>query len=442
MERKLAVILDCVEDSKDELVELARELIRIPSVYRPESGGSEEGIAHFLTRKLEELGLEVTVEEVAPGRPNVIAILKGQGGEGKTLMFEAHSDVVTEGDPEEWTYPPFEAEIADGRIYGRGACDTKGNLAAAIVAIKAIRESGVDFPGKILLGIPVDEEGLMLGIKHFIEHGWAKEVDGAIICEPEDNQICITQKGALRAEVNTYGKMSHGAMPLAGINPIPPMAEIIRRLVELERAEIERLGKHPFLGFPSFTPTVLQAPVVGEPQLNVMPSRCRMLLDIRTIPGQEHEELKARLAKLVAEVEAEVQKSLREGFQRRIREELEEGLSQGLSFAAELNIFEDRPWTETPKDDPLVQAVDQAVRLVTGREPVYNGVPGATDGTFLWAWAKVPIVTIGAGDRLVPHQKDEWVEIAQLVETAKIYATSALIYLDLGRDKGQPKRAG
>lgn len=426
MEERLAEVLSRID--QDDLVELTRALVRIPSVYRPQGGGNEKEVAHFLVGVLKEIGLEVVTEEVAPGRPNVIAVLQGRR-KGRALMFEAHTDVVTEGDPKEWTYPPFEAVVQDRRIYGRGACDTKGNLAAAVIAVKAIKESEIDFPGKILLGIPVDEEGLMLGIKHFINQGWAKELDGSIICEPEDNQICITQKGALRAKVITSGKMSHGAMPLAGLNPIPPMAEIICRLAELERAEIERLGKNEFLGFPSFTPTVLQAPVKGEPQLNVMPSQCQMLLDIRTIPGQEHEDLKARLAKLVTEVEEEVREGLRSGFQKRIREELEPGLSRGLSFSAKLDIFEDRPWTETSKDDPLVQAVDRAVRLVTGREPVYNGVPGATDGTFLWAWAGVPIVTIGAGDRLVPHQKDEWVGISQLVETAKIYAASALIFL-------------
>lgn len=425
-EDPIAKVLSRID--RAELVELARSLIRIPSVYRPTDGGNEEEIAHFVAGELEEFGLEVKLEEVAPGRPNVIAILQGEE-RGRTLMFEAHTDVVTEGNSEEWTYPPFEAVIQNGRIYGRGACDTKGNLAAAIIAVKAIKESGVNFPGKIILGIPVDEEGLMIGIKHFIKQGWAEDIDGAIICEPEDNQVCITQKGALRAEVSTYGKMSHGAMPLAGFNPVPPMAEIICRLAELEREEIERLGKNELLGFPSFTPTVLQAPVKGEPQLNVMPSQCRMLLDIRTIPGQEHEELKARLAELVAKVEEEVQEGLRSGFQKRIREELEPGLSKGLSFSAELDVFEDRPWTETPKDDPIVQAVDRAVRLVTGREPIYNGVPGATDGTFLFAWAGVPIVTIGAGDRLVPHQKDEWVSIEQLLETAKIYTVSALEFL-------------
>jgi len=105
------------------------------------------------------------------------------------------------------------------------------------------------------------------------------------------------------------------------------------------------------------------------------------------------------------------------------------GLSEGLPFSAEIDVFEDRPWTKTERDEPIVQAVAKAYRLVTGKEPVYNGVPGATDGTFIKAWANVPIVTTGAGDRMVPHQKDEWVDIDQLVEATKIFAVSILEFL-------------
>jgi len=163
-------------------------------------------------------------------------------------MFECHTDVVTEGDASEWKYGPFEGRLSGNRIYGRGACDTKGNLAAAVQAVKAISQSATPFRGKILLGILVDEEGMMSGVKHFIRQGWAKSVDAAIICEPVDNHLCVTQKGALRAELITTGKMSHGAMPLSGLNPIPPMISILEKMRQLEEEEIERLGKHPFLG--------------------------------------------------------------------------------------------------------------------------------------------------------------------------------------------------
>jgi succinyl-diaminopimelate desuccinylase len=419
------------EIKKEPLIKLTQDLIRIPSVRSEREGSNEEKVAYFLSHLLEEMGLDVVIEEVEPGSPNVIAVLQGEG-DGPCLMFECHTDVVTEGDASEWKYGPYEGKLVGNRIYGRGACDTKGNLAAAIKAIQAISQSGIPFKGRILLGILVDEEGMMSGIKHFIRQGWANGVNAAIICEPVDNHLCITQKGALRAELVTIGKMSHGAMPLAGLNPIPPMISILEKIRQLEEEEIERLGKDPFLGYPSITPTVLQAPVKGEAQLNVIPYQCRALLDIRTIPGQSHEALKKQLEDIVREEQRSVNTSLDGGPFKEMRETLEKGLSKGISFQSKLNIFEDRPWTKTSQEEPIVQAVSRAIRSVTGEGPTYGGVPGATDGTFLSSWSGIPIVTIGAGKWMVPHQKDEWVSVEDLELTTKIYAASAFEFLDFG----------
>ncbi len=417
------------EIKKEALITLTQDLIRIPSVRGQQEGNNEEKVAFFVARLLEEMGLDVVVEEVEPGSPNVIALLQGEE-DGPCLMFECHTDVVTEGDASEWKYGPYEGKLVGNRIYGRGACDTKGNLAAAIKAIQAISQSGIPFKGRILLGILVDEEGMMSGIKHFIRQGWANGVQAAIICEPVDNHLCITQKGALRAELITSGKMSHGAMPLAGLNPIPPMISILEKMRQLEEEEIERLGKDVFLGYPSITPTVLQAPVKGEPQLNVVPYQCRALLDIRTIPGQSHEALKKQLEDIVREEERSVHASLDTGPLREMREALEKGLSKGISYQSRLDVFEDRPWTKTSREEPIVKAVSKAIRSITGEEPTYGGVLGATDGTFLSAWAGIPIVTIGAGKWMIPHQKDEWVSVEDLELTAKIYAASALEFLN------------
>ncbi|WNB92928.1 M20 family metallopeptidase [Bacillus sp. NEB1478] len=388
-----------------EVVELTRTLIRIQSVYRPNvEGGNEAKVARFIVDYLKNIGLEVYYEEVVPGRPNVIAIYDS-GFPGKTLLFEGHTDVVTEGDLDSWTYDPFGGEISNGRIYGRGSCDTKGNLAAAISAVHSLKKSGAAFTGKIILCIPCDEEGMMIGIKDFIRRGWADNVDGAIICEPEENQLCITQKGAMRIVLKTYGKMAHGAMPLTGINPTTRMAKLIVELDQLEQREKERLGEHPYLGWPSITPTIVQAPVKGEPQINVVPAQCMTALDIRTVPGQEHEQLAKEI----------------EGIIERLSKE-------DPDFKATFELIEDRPWTETPKDHDVVQAVAQAYTQVTGNTPVYNGVPGATDGTFLHL-AGVPILTTGAGDRYIPHHADEYVDIDELIKTVKIYTLSALNFL-------------
>ncbi|CAN5847508.1 ArgE/DapE family deacylase [soil metagenome] len=390
---------------REELVRLTQELVRIPSVYRPEEpDGNEDDAARFVADYLQNAGFETRTEEAAPGRPNVWAVWEGDLP-GRTLLFEAHTDVVTEGSAQEWDHPPFGAERDGRRIYGRGACDTKGNLAAAVVAVRAIRDSGVAFPGTLVLCHPVDEEGMMVGIKAFIENGHAGGVDAAVICEPEENQLCTRQKGALRVEVTVRGRMAHGAMPLSGVNPVTRAARFVVAVEELEREEIWRHGEDPFLGFPSLTPTILMGPDYGEPQINVIPASAYVALDIRTVPAQSHEALVERLEDIFSRLAAD-----------------------DPNFDATLEVIEERPPTETPKDEPLVSAMARASTYLTGEEPRYNGVPGATDGTFLHAWAGIPIVTTGAGNREIPHHTDEWVDEEELLATCKLYAATAMYY--------------
>ncbi|MFD2924857.1 M20 family metallopeptidase [Halobacillus naozhouensis] len=391
---------------REAVISLTQELVRIPSVYRPGvKGGNEEKVAHYVADYLKQKGIEVHIEEVEPGRPNVIGIVDS-GKPGKTLLLEGHTDVVTEGDHSAWRYDPFGAEIVEGKMYGRGTNDTKGNLACMITAVDSILQDDEEFTGKIILCIPCDEESMMIGIKHFIKNGWADKVDGAIICEPEENQVCISQRGAMRLELKTYGKMAHGAISWSGINPNWRMARIIVELERLEKKEQERLGKHPTLGWPSITPTILSAPVKGEAQINVIPEQCMTTLDIRTVPGQDHEVLKQEILEIFT----------------RLKKDDEH-------FKADFGVIEDRPWTETDKEEAVVKAVAKAVKNVMKQEPKYNGVPGATDGTFLHI-AGVPIVTIGAGDREIPHQINEYVDIEELAETTQIYRQACLNFLN------------
>ncbi len=392
---------------RDELVAFTQSLIRINSVYDPvKDDGNETAVAVYIYNYLKQLGFETQMMEVVPGRPNVIGILKGDKP-GKTILFEGHTDVVTAGDFKEWQFDPFGAVIQNGKIYGRGSCDTKGNVAAAIFAAKAIKESSIAFKGTIILCIPCDEEGMMIGIKDFISKGFADHVDGAIICEPEENQLCIFQKGAMRAELKVYGKQSHGAMPLSGINPNLRLARLIIELEKLEESEKLRLGLHEYLGLPSITPTIIRSPNKGEAQINVVPGEAYMTLDIRTVPGQDHGVLKQQILDIfdrLASVDAD--------------------------FKATLDVFEERPWTETFKDDPIVTAIAKAYQAIAKKEPVYNGVPGATDGTFLNVLKGIPVVVTGAGNRMIPHQVDEYVEIEELVEACKMYALAAMNFLN------------
>jgi succinyl-diaminopimelate desuccinylase len=353
------------------------------------------------------MGIEVHVDEVQPGRPNVVGMVDSRQP-GPTLLFDAHMDVVTEGDRGSWQFDPFGGDIENGRILGRGTGDTKGNLAAAIVAVESLLEDGEPFVGRIVLSFPCDEEGLMIGVKHFISHRLAMGIDAAIVCEPEANQVCVAQKGAIRAHLRTFGRMAHGAMPLQGANPIPSMARLLVALEALEADEQSRTGRDPYLGWPSITPTLVSSPVVGEAQINVIPDQCMAGLDIRTLPEQEHTKLVARIQALLAPP----------------------ALASGVR--ASLEILEDRPSTNTDRALPIVRAVCEAVTATTGQQPVFNGVPGATDGTFLHL-AGVPIVTIGAGDRDLPHQANEYVEIDELSTTVQIYRAAALRFLEHDR---------
>ncbi|MFU8888156.1 MAG: M20 family metallopeptidase [Trueperaceae bacterium] len=389
------------------------ELVRIRSVWDPETGADEAAAAAYVADELRALGLSVTVDEVAPGRPNVVADWTGaafEPGSHRTLMLEGHTDVVTEGDRERWSRDPYGADLepdpaGGARLYGRGSADMKAGVAAAIEAVAALRRAAPDLPGRVRLGIVVDEEGMMLGIKRFVAGGWADEVDGAIVCEPEELELCLHQKGAMRLHVHVRGVMAHGAMPYAGVNPIAGLQRLLAAVETLQDEEQARLGAHPFLGFPWLTPTIVRSPVAGEAQLNVMPDTAYAALDVRTVPGQSHEALFARLRAEADRVQA--------------------GMP---NLAIELDWFESRPWTETAADDPLVRALEAAYPTAVGGPPRYGGVPGATDGTFLHA-AGVPIVTVGPGDRTIPHQVDEFVRVDDVVRAARLYAEAAVRYL-------------
>ncbi|MBC2743309.1 MAG: M20/M25/M40 family metallo-hydrolase [Desulfosarcina sp.] len=405
----------------EAVIDLTARLVRCNSVWDPQAGTSEAETAALVARWTQDRGFDVAVEAVAPGRPNVI--VRWTAGPGpRTLMFEGHTDVVTPGDLSRWQYDPFGAQIEKGRMFGRGTNDTKGNLAAMLVAMAAMKASGIPLAGSIVGGVLCDEEDMMTGVQHFIEQGHADPVTAAVICEPQDGLVCIAQKGAVRARFTIQGRMSHGAMPLSGLNPAPAVARIIDGLARLEADAVQTCGHDPLLGWPSFTPTVVQAPSQGPPQLNVVPGEAKILVDVRTIPGQHHDAIREALSVLAQQTATEVN-------DRYLEYDSQLGIQRPWELDVTVQFLSDRPCTRTDDGDPIVASAVWASRQISGREPEFAGVPGATDGTFLWALKDIPIVTMGAGDRQVPHQVDEWVDLNQLVNTARIYALTALHYL-------------
>jgi len=395
----------------EEVVELTRALVRIPSVYRPgEPGANEAEVAAFVESWFRREGLPVEVQEVAPGRPNVLAWVGEKGPGRRCLLLEGHTDVVTEGDPRDWTRPPFAAEMSDGRIYGRGAADMKSGLAAAMVALAAFKRAGVTPEGKLVVGALVDEEDGMIGVRHLVKTAAGRELDAAIICEPEENELCLEQRGVVWARIRARGKMAHGAMPEAGVNPLTALGAILRQVPALETRLRRQCQKSRYLKPPTVTPTIIQGPPrgVGVPQSNVIPAVAEMTLDVRLTPGIGSEGVQAEIEALCRQAEIAV---------------------PGVKIEWEaVNAF--RLATKVERSEILVRAMIYGVRKATGHAPRYGGVPGSTDGTILRMELGIPIVTCGPGSRLIPHQVDEYVEARDVIDAARIYAAAALKYLE------------
>jgi succinyl-diaminopimelate desuccinylase len=389
-----------------ELVELTRALIRIPSVVHPGNpGATEAAVAAYVERWLRREGFEVEVHEVAPGRPNVLAWV-GEA-DGPSLLLEGHTDVVTEGNAAEWRYAPFGADLVDGRIYGRGSADMKSGLAAAMIAAAAIKRSGARLRGRLVVGALVDEEGDMIGAKHLCTTALGRTLTAAIICEPEQNELCLEQRGVVWARVTARGRMAHGAMPEAGVNPISALGALLREAPALERRLRRLCRRSPHLRPPTVTPTVVQSPVQGAPQSNVIPSAAQATLDVRLTPGPDGDAV-------AKEIDVACQRAM-------------EAVPGATVEWQAVNGF--RLATRVERSEPLVRAMVRGVRQATGHAPRFGGVPGSTDGTILRMTLGIPIVTCGPGNRLIPHQVDEHVEVRELVDAARIYAASALNFL-------------
>ena len=395
------------EITEREVVDLTAQLVRIPSVFRPgEPEANEQAVARTVEAWFRREGFSIEVQQVAPGRPNVIGWLDG-ASPGETLCLEGHTDVVTEGDPAAWRHPPWSGLIEDGRLYGRGSADMKGGLAAAMVAAAAVHRAGVPLAGRLMVAALVDEEDAMAGAKHFVGTPLGRAVSAAIICEPEQNELCLEQKGVVWARVTVHGRMAHGAMPYAGVNPIGAAGQFLARLPQLERRVRRGVRRSRFLGVPHVTPTVVRSPVGHVAQNNVIPAAAEIRLDVRLTPGLEPGGVLGAIEELARDTERRC---------------------PGTRITVE-PVEAPRPATRVDRSEAIVKALEWAVRRVSKRRPVFGGVPGSTDGTILRTALGIPIVTFGPGNRLIPHQVDEHVPVAELVEAARCYAATAVRFL-------------
>lgn len=374
-------------EERQELVTLLCSLIQHPSENPP---GNENAVAHFIADVLQKEGIETELQEVAPGRPNVIARIKGQQP-GKRVILNGHTDVVPCG--EGWSVDPFAAVIEDDRIIGRGAADMKSGVAAMMFAAILIQRHGYAFNGELTLLFNVDEERVNLGMEHFLAQG--VEADYAIIGEPTSLEICIAHKGVSRTRLTTFGTAGHAAKVREPDSAIDKMARLLPELVQ----ECQRVKQkqHGLLGNASMLVTTIS----GGSAPNIVPASCHIEIDRRVLPGETRHDINSSLSTALAGV----------------------GLQTDRDYLLENYLF--IPASAIEENHPLVERACEAVNQVTGsaKKTIFEAT---CEAPFFSVGQHIPTIIMGPGDLAQAHVKDEFVRIEELHQAAEIYLSLTL----------------
>jgi acetylornithine deacetylase/succinyl-diaminopimelate desuccinylase family protein len=363
--------------------QLLRDLIALPSVNPafipatdPRAG--EQRVAEFLASVAAAGGLEVEFQEVLPGRSNLLARLVPSGKVRQRILLAPHMDTVGVTSDDQF-YPRFK----QGRLYGRGACDTKGSIAVYLTALLELAASKTrPLSTEIVLAALIDEENGQSGSRHLARSRF--KADLAIVGEPTDLQIVTAHKGDLWLQLETHGKAAHGSRPELGRNAVHQMARIVD-LLETDYARLLRRRKHPLLRHP----TINVGTISGGRQPNIVPDQCTIRIDRRTIPGEKDSAVKREILTFIQS----------------------HGLSARLS---DTKRYEPAPPMETDIRRPLVRQLLQAAGQ---SKPA--GVDFFTDAGVL-ASAGIPCVVFGPGDIAQAHTNDEWVSTRQLETGTRI----------------------
>lgn len=377
---------------RDYVRETLVRLVRINSVNPTLAPGApgEREIAGFVAESLASIGLKTEIFEPEPGRISVVGRLAGSGG-GRSLMLNAHCDTVDVAGMAE----PFSGAIRDGKLYGRGAFDMKGSLAACMAAAKALVDSGVRLSGDVLVAAVADEEYGSLGTSDLFKH---IKVDGAIVTEPTALDVCLAHKGYLWIEVELTGRAAHGSRFNLGIDANMKMGAFLHELARLER-DLRARPPHPLVGPPSLHAAMLS----GGSGLSTYAAQSTLRIERRTIPGGTEAQAVGEIQEIVDRLSAsdpDFHAAVRASFVR--------------------DPFEVSPGTA------IVKAVDGAAEKVLGRRAAHIGDTPWMDAALLQA-AGVETVVFGATGAGA-HADVEWVELASVEKLTEILAEAALDY--------------
>ena len=370
-----------------EVAELTARLVEIESI-NPDvvlGGSGEAGVARFVAEWSERAGLETTLVDASPGRPNVIAVARGMG-RGRSLMLNAHMDTVGVTG----MAAPLEPRLDGGRLYGRGAYDMKGSLAACMLAVAAASRSRL--AGDVLLTAVCDEEFASVGTEAV---GRTLTADAAIVTEPTELQVAVAHRGFVHFEVETLGRAAHGSRPHLGIDAIAKMGRVLAGIGELD-ATLRANPTHPLVGSGSVHASLIE----GGQEYSSYPARCVLQAERRTIPGES-----------VATVERELG-------------EVTAVAGEGDSdFSAVVRVLASREPFEVAETEDVVRLVRGCAAAALGHEPDVVGVSFWADSALL-AEAGIPTVLFGpAGEGA--HAEIEWVDVESLERCVEIYLAVA-----------------
>lgn len=374
----------------EELDQLLSDLVAINSINPdlvPGSPGEAE-IAGYIARWLERAGLEVQLIESASGRPNVVGIAPGTGG-GKTLLLNGHMDTVGAAGMPDAHQPRVDREA--GRLYGRGAYDMKGGLAAAMFAVAQAQKQRLR--GDVIFTGVIDEEYASLGTQDLAKRFHA---DGAIVAEFTELQLILAHRGFVWLEVEAIGKAAHGSRPDLGVDAIVKMGKILTEMEKLDQ-QLRSNPTHPLLGSGSLHASLIQ----GGQELSSYPERCLLSLERRTLPSETPESVEAEILQIVRDLQR-----------------------SDPAFHALVRRGIDRSPLETREDEDIVQSLQAASAEVLKRPLQISGVQFWTDAALLSA-AGIPSVLFGPSGSGA-HAIEEWVDLASVKTCAEIYLATAI----------------
>ncbi|KMY52210.1 succinyl-diaminopimelate desuccinylase [Peribacillus loiseleuriae] len=360
----------------------------------------EKALADLISLRLRESGLLIHSDVVEENRENLIVSYSSEEPltkNSKTLVYSGHFDTVPVGNVE-WILPVFEGKQVGNRIYGRGSSDMKSGVAAMVLAIECIQKAGVKLNGNLQFIGTVGEEVNCIGAKEVLKKGQIDRATAIVISEPTSNQVVVAHKGALWLEISMYGKTAHGSMPSHGINAILAINQFIN---ELNNYNI-RYERHDILG----DSTLNIGMIKGGVGPNIVPDQCKITIDIRTVPGQNHQEIIEKINELLQKV------------------------SEEMNVSYKIDVINNLGSVYTSPDQPFIQTALDNAQAYLQKDPYLGGVNYYTDGSIYRNHLQnVPILICGPGEPTVAHQPDEWVDIQKYLDSIRFYISLAINYL-------------